>query len=60
MVALVRNGDVQRGCQVPLLGLRPQSGMDERNVASARPLRSGATTVLDDYPLGPLDRRKGC
>ena len=56
----MRNRDVQRGCQVPLLGLRPQSGMDERNVASARPLRSGATTVLDDYPLGPLDRRKGC
>lgn len=58
MVALVRHGAIWKGCQVPPLGLRPQNGTDEKDVASAKSLRSGATTVLDNYPLGPLDRRK--
>lgn len=60
MAALARKGAVQEGCLVPLLGLRPQNGTDGRGVAPARPLGSGVTTILEDYPLRPLDsRRKG-
>lgn len=42
----------------PLLGLRPQNGTGGRRVALARPLRSGATTILKGCPLGPLARSK--
>lgn len=56
----MRNGDIEEGCQGPLLGLRPQNGTDGRGAAPARPLGSGATAILEGYPLGPLDgRRKG-
>lgn len=58
MAALARKGAVQEGCLVPLLGLRPQNGTDGRGVAPAGSLGSGVTTILEDYPLGPLDRRR--
>lgn len=55
----MRNGDIQKCCQVPLLGLRLHNEKDGRGVAPAKALGSGATTTLEDYSLGPLDRRKG-
>lgn len=54
----MRNGDIQKCCQVPLLGLRVQNEIDGRDHGTSKAPESGATT-LEDYSLGPLDRRKG-
>lgn len=37
----MRNGDIRKYCQVPLLGLRLQNEIDGRGVAPARPWGQG-------------------